>query len=107
MRTSHRAYIALAGTLSVLLVAITILFYQYWQAAQSQDGGVVDRVSAVVETPHEAPTVATVRDTNKLSSDALRSRARNGDVLLVYSKAKRLVLYRPSTQKIVEMLTIN
>jgi hypothetical protein len=107
MRISHRAYILLAGTLGVLFIATALLFYQYWQATQNQSDAIVGRVDAIVETPSEKPTVATVRDTGKLSSPVLRSQARSGDVLLVYSRAKRLVLYRPATQKVVEMLTIN
>ncbi len=33
-------------------------------------------------------------------------RSQNGDKLLIYTQAKRLILYRPSSKKIIETLTI-
>lgn len=51
----------------------------------------------------EMPTVATVSDKNNLQQEAFFTRAQNGDKILVYAKAKQVILYRPSVKKIVNV----
>jgi hypothetical protein len=50
----------------------------------------------------EKPTLATVTDRAKLKGQEFFANAENGDKLLVYSKAGKAILYRPSTGKIIE-----
>ena len=51
----------------------------------------------------ETPTVATVSDKNNLQHEAFFAKAQNGDKILVYAKAKQVILYRPSVKKIVNV----
>ncbi|HRF28940.1 MAG TPA: hypothetical protein PL051_04900 [Candidatus Saccharibacteria bacterium] len=48
----------------------------------------------------EKPALATVTDTTKLNTEFLKQ-AENGDKLLIYEKARLVVVYRPSIDKIV------
>lgn len=63
---------------------------------------VTNRVSKHYLLPDETPALATVEDQNKLSSEFLRS-AEDGDKLLVFKNAKKVILYRPSIDKIIEV----
>jgi len=69
---------------------------------------VVKQVGKLVLLPSgEQPTLATVSDVAKLQSQPFFSGAANGDKVLVYNKAKKAILYRPSLNKIVEMAPLN
>jgi hypothetical protein len=77
-------------------------------AGQSETQQLVNRVSKLVELPAgETPALYTVNDASKLKSQAFFSAAQNGDKVLNYSKANKAVLYRPSTNKVIEYSTPN
>jgi len=68
----------------------------------------VNLVGKLMELPAgENPTVATIKDKEKLTDQPFFSRAENGDRVLIYAQAKKAILYRPSTNKIVEVSVIN
>jgi hypothetical protein len=54
----------------------------------------------------ETPTIATVTDKRKLAKQELFKEAENGDVLLAYPIAKKLILYRPENHIIITVATI-
>lgn len=51
----------------------------------------------------EDPTVATVLDQEKLKDQSFFKNAQNGDVVLIYAKAGKAILYRQSARKIIEV----
>lgn len=78
------------------------------ESAKVETDKIKSEVSNIIELPtDEEPTIATVSDTSKLSNQAFFKNAKNGDKLLMYSKAKKAVLYRPDTKKIIEVAPIN
>ncbi len=77
-------------------------------AAQEATQQLVTEVGAIVVLPEgETPTVATVSDASKLQNQAFFAKAENGDKVLIYTQAKRAILYRPSTGKVIEVAPIN
>lgn len=65
-------------------------------------------VGKLVEIPaNETPTIATVSDATKLSVQPFFAGAQNGDKFLYFPQAKKAVLYRPSTNKIINYGTVN
>lgn len=69
---------------------------------------VVGQVGKLVVLPSdEKPTLATVTDLSKLKGQSFFVNAANGDKVLVYEKAKKAILYRPSLNKIVEMTPLS
>ncbi len=60
-----------------------------------------------MEVPDEMPTLATIDDKTKLEKSTFFSRAENGDKILLFTNAKKAILFRPSTGKIVDVTVIN
>lgn len=65
-----------------------------------------DKVGKLMQLPNETPSTATVLDKDKLKDQAFFANAENGDKILIYSTAKKAILYRPSTDKIIEVMPI-
>lgn len=76
-------------------------------AAQDETNRLKDEVAQLIELPNETPTIATVVDVEKLKSQAFFANAQNGDRVLFFAQAKKAILYRPGTKKIVEVSPIN
>jgi hypothetical protein len=74
---------------------------------QAQAEKIIEEVAKKVELPNETPTVATVSDVTKLQKQTFFANAKNGDKVLIYKNAKKAILYRPSTGKIVEFGPVN
>ncbi len=105
----------------ILIFVVTIIpscffYYKYKtaisffknQPIKKETKQLINRVDKLMELPQdELPTVATVTDKNKLKNQPIFARAENGDKLLIYPKAKKAILYRPSTNKIIEVVPIS
>lgn len=64
----------------------------------------VKKISRLMLLPDgEIPTVATVSDDKKLKDQPFFDNSSNGDKLLIYAKAKTVVLYRPKSNKIINV----
>ena len=73
-------------------------------AAQQEVSSIVDKVGSLMVLPQsEVPTIATVSDITKLKDQPFFTNAQNGDKVLMYSGAKKAILYRPSNNKIIEV----
>lgn len=78
------------------------------QAAKDETSRVKALVEKLVDLPtDESPTVFTVNDASKLKSQSFFNKAENGDKVLIFTKAKKAYLYRPSTNKLIEAAPIN
>ncbi len=55
----------------------------------------------------EIPTIATVSDPAALKDQSFFNNAQKGDKVLIYSQAKKAILYRQSINKIIEIAPLN
>jgi hypothetical protein len=68
----------------------------------------VEEVGELIVLPtDEMPTVATVAEPEKLKDQAFFANAKAGDRVLLYTNAKKAILYDPEAHKIVEVAPIN
>lgn len=75
---------------------------------QSEIDSLISEVGKLIELPvDEKPTVATVSDAEKVRSQAFFAKAANGDKVLIYTNAKKAILYRPSEKRIIEVGAVN
>lgn len=117
---SQKVLIGFASVV-LLLAAIIPTYYLYRQYQNSKqlfgnqsvssDKEVQDLVNAVgkiMDLPEgETPTVATVADKTRLADQAFFAKSQNGDKVLIYADARKAILYRPSTGKIIEIAPVN
>lgn len=75
---------------------------------KKEEEDLVARVSSLIALPEgEYPTVATVSDKEQLQDQIFFDKTLEGDKLLIYTDARKVVLYRPSENRIVEVGTLN
>jgi len=101
----------------LILIIIIVLFGVFFvrnylhtrdELTQNDPVKLAAQISKFLELPtDETPTLATVKEANKLRSQAFFSHAQDGDKVLIYAKSGRAVLYRPGTKKIIEYMPIN
>lgn len=78
------------------------------ELAQQETDGLVAKVSKLMSLPQdEKPSVATVTDKAKLKDQPFFANAENNDKVLIYTNAKKAILYRPSTDKVIEVMPIS
>jgi hypothetical protein len=121
-RRSRRRRTMLTTLVILILAGATGFFAYKWHqanqqakleanpkaAAAQQIDDLVDQVSKLVVLPTgETPTVATVTDISKLKGQAFFAPAQNGDKVLIYTQAKKAVLYRPSENRVIEIAPLN
>jgi len=102
----------LIGIVFLFLVSVSAYFLISHQtnqadpneAIQKETNELTGRIGRFMELPAgEQPTLATVTDQDKLKGQDFFAHAQNGDKLLVYSNAKKAILFRPSTGKVIEV----
>lgn len=94
--------IFLEGVVIIALAVVVTWLYLTLNQRSDGAGGTVNAVSRHYQLPEEDPAIATVEDKTKLNSEFLKN-AENGDKLLIYKDAKKVILYRPSVDRIIEV----
>ncbi len=108
--------------ISIPLLAIilgpSLFFYSKYRQASSELAKispakaedikkVVTKIGQLMELPvGEEPAMATVADKDKLQGEKFFELAQNGDKVLIYEKSQKAILYRPTTNKIVDVSRI-
>lgn len=78
------------------------------QVAQEEAQTLAKKVGMLIVLPtDETPTVATVSDPEALKNQAFFENAKVGDKVLIYTNAKKAVLYDPTLNKILNVAPLN
>lgn len=104
----------IAGFMFALALAPSVYFYDQYRdikgqlhargKAPSETAKELEGlVSRHMSLPKESPSIARVSDRGALAAQEFFKKAENGDKVLIYKNAKLAVLYRPSTDKIINV----
>ncbi|MEJ0021752.1 MAG: hypothetical protein WDN47_04220 [Candidatus Doudnabacteria bacterium] len=78
------------------------------KVAADETNATISAIGKLIVLPtDEQPTLATVTDPSKLADQPFFASAKMGDKVLIYTNAKKAILYDPVANKIVEVAPIN
>lgn len=108
--------VAVAG---ILLIALVVVVWKYQTIAsqlqalndpqaiaKKQALEVAAQVGKLIVVPDEVPTLATVTDATALPKQEFFAKAADGDQVLLYTQAKKVYLYRPSTKQLIDVAAL-
>ncbi len=109
------AVLALCATAFLASVTINVVLYRQLRtfesdpqiAAQRETAALLARVRALMILPDEQPTIATVTDPSKLQDQEFFQGAKLGDKVLIFTAAKKVILYDPAADRIVDVAPLN
>lgn len=101
-------------TIAIVIALIVIFGYWYVKyldakghpqtATQDEIQEITGNIQKFMDLPtDEVPTLGTIADKNKVQSQAFFAHAENGDKLLIYTQNNKAILYRPSTNHVIEV----
>lgn len=105
--------------LVVLAAAPSVYYFRQYQkvqirinnpteAAKQDAADTIAAVARLMMLPaDEDPTVMQVTDVSKLKDQPFFANAQNGDKVIIYTKAKKAILYRVETNKIIDVAPVN
>jgi hypothetical protein len=109
-----KKYFALILILLVIVLSLTSAYFYKKstvnnnQVSQKEIKSLVEKVGRLVVLPtDETPTIATVSDPEALKNQPFFNGAKKGDKVLIYSNAKKAILYDPALDKIVTIASLN
>lgn len=95
----------------MIIVSLVAGGYYYTQTmninpAQKELKETLKSLGKIMVLPEgETPTLATVTDPEKLKDQPFFANAKAGDKILIYTTSKKIILYSPTLNKIVEVGT--
>lgn len=108
MRTFLKKYFVYVIIFFVLIILVLVFFlfkdnfFPNNNKDQNEIRNIVEKVGEHMYLPEgENPTVATVSDPKALSGQAFFENAKKGDKVLIYTNAKKAILYDPVGDKII------
>lgn len=100
--------IVLAGTSGYLYKKMLASKSSPDQVAAEEAKNLATKVGMLIVLPtDEVPTVATVSDPEALKNQAFFQNAKVGDKVLIYTNAKKAILYDPVLNKILNVAPLN
>jgi len=120
-KISVRSVLIMIGILGIVMMAVAASIYFYIEyrradallkdptkAQKHETEALVAAIGKLMMLPtDEEPTVAIVSDREKVQNQQFFRNAANGDQVLMYTKAQKAILYRPSTHMIIEVAPLN
>jgi hypothetical protein len=76
------------------------------KARIAEEQQIIDKTSKLLRLPNELPIVATVYNEKDFENNKLFGVVKKGDKMLLFINAKQSVIYRPSTNQVIEVLPV-
>lgn len=75
---------------------------------QTETKNLLAKLGKLIELPeNEIPTIATISDRERLQNQPFFTNAKNGDKLVIYTNAKKAIIYDPVANKIIDVAPVN
>lgn len=104
-------YVFIFGALAILAVSIFYepkVYFKNKDPETNEAKVLAKRVGELMFLPQdELPTIATVSDPEALKNQSFFVDAKKGDKVLIYSNAKKAILYDPVANKIITIAPVN
>ena len=116
MNVQQRLIVVVLLGLTILLGVSTYSYRQKYlevkqdpqKVTQESVNQLLAEVGQLIALPEgETPTVATVSDPSKLKDQPFFAKAKVGDKVLIYTNARKAILYSPTEHKIIEVAPIS
>lgn len=116
IKQSFTTPIIVLAILILVLAGTTYYFYLQFKGlkqdpqkiAREETKALINKVSKLIVLPEgEEPTIATVSDPEKLKDQPFFAKAKKGDKVLIYTNARKAILYDPQNNRIVEVAPVN
>lgn len=110
----NKLILVLSLIILLLIVSFTIYFlskrnaieYGFNNEMNKENTALLEKVKRLYLTPDEEPTIATVSDPELLKEQSFFTLSEKDDKVFIFLKSGRAVLYRPSIDKIVEIVNV-
>ncbi len=106
LKTPKRTLITVSALalMAIMLTVALVYFKHYNSPADLNNVAVVERLVGkhFLLPDNEVPALATVTDSSKITTKFLQ-KAKDGDKILIYQKNGRVIIYRPSIDRIVDV----
>jgi len=110
-RTSFKKMMLLFASLlffaSIAFVVAKVATKETIEKSTISSDELIKRVALHTTLPRATPTIATVTDPSQLIGQSFFQHAATGDKVLIYTESKQAILYRPLTDKIIEIAPIS
>jgi len=113
----NKIYLLIFSAVVVVLVLGGAIYYYLAKesnltvstsSSEQEIAALILKVGELIILPEgESPTVATVTNPELLRNQPFFANAKNGDKVLIYTRARKAILYNPASNKIVEVAPIN
>lgn len=107
--TDRKKLVPTLLSIALCITAITAaILYRQSGAPERQAENIVASVGRLMVLPmDEEPTVATVASPEQLKDQPFFAQAKQGDKVLIYTKARRAILYDPVAHKIIDIAPLS
>lgn len=117
-KLGKKGLLVLIGSIVLLVVIASFLYLQFQgisllsndtkQVSVGEEKSLLNNIGKLMVLPsNEQPRIATVTDVAKLLDQPFFAKAQNGDKVLIYQQAGKVILYRPSINKLIDVAPIN
>lgn len=116
MKKKEKIIVSVLGGLVVVLAVVSGVLYKRYvdvrrdpqKYVQDTSNDLIKKVGQLIDLPAgEAPTIATVVNLEKLKGQPFFEHASLGDKVLIYAAAKKVYLFNPNTNRIVEVAPLS
>ena len=102
-KRSRAPFWIITGLVICALVAAVTVFFMRGRLEPKTDEDVIKRVGQHIVLPDETPSVTTVENAGALSSQPFFASVKDGDKILIFQQAARIIIYRPSKNILVNV----